>query len=314
MTSTESQSAAAVLMVRPACFGFNPETAESNAFQRKPSPSAAPVGPHAAALAEFDAVVSALRRAGVEVVVAEDTPEPPKPDAVFPNNWVSFHRDGRVVFYPMQAPSRRAERREALVAELARAGGFRVSGTEDLSYREAEGKFLEGTGSLVLDRSARIAYACLSPRTDLDVLGEFAQRLDYAPVAFEAFDRRGRPIYHTNVLMAVGSGFAIVCAEAIADLRQRAELLSRLAATGHAIVEITHAQMESFAGNCLELASPQGRLVVMSEAAWGSLQGAQRELLERQGSVLRVAIPTIESVGGGGIRCMLAELHLPKRR
>lgn len=311
MIPAESQSAAEVLMVRPACFGFNPETAASNAFQR--SPSAASAGPRAAALAEFDAVVSALRRAGVAVIVAEDTPDPPKPDAVFPNNWVSFHRDGRVVLYPMQAPNRRAERREALIEELARTGGFRISSTLDLSYREAEGKFLEGTGSLVLDRSARIAYACLSPRTDLDVLGEFAQRLDYDPVAFEAFDHRGQLIYHTNVLMAVGSEFAVVCAEAIADPRQRADVLSRLAATGHAIVEITHAQMASFAGNCLELTPPRGRLVVMSDAAWGSLQDPQREVLERQGAVLRVAIPTIESVGGGGIRCMLAELHLPKR-
>ncbi len=312
MIPTESQSAAEVLMVRPACFGFNPETAVSNAFQR--SPSAPPAGPRSAALAEFDAAVAVLRRAGVGVIVAEDTPEPPKPDAVFPNNWVSFHRDGRVVLYPMQAPSRRAERREALIEELARIGDFHISSVLDLSHREAEGKFLEGTGSLVLDRSARIAYACLSPRTDLDVLGEFAQRLDYEPVAFEAVDRLGRPIYHTNVLMAVGSGFAVVCAEAIVDARQRANVLSRLAATGHAIVEITHAQMESFAGNCLELTPPQGRLVVMSDAAWGSLEGAQREVLERQGTVLRVAIPTIESVGGGGIRCMLAELHLPKRR
>ena len=311
MILAESPSAAAVLMVRPGCFGFNPETAASNAFQRPPS--ADPAGPHAAALAEFDAAVSALRHAGVEVFVAEDTPEPPKPDAVFPNNWVSFHRDGRIVLYPMQAPSRRAERREALIEDLARTGGFRVSGTEDLSYREAEGKFLEGTGSLVLDRSARVAYACLSPRTDLDVLGEFAQRLDYDPVAFEAFDQRGRPVYHTNVLMAVGSRFAVVCAEAIADSRQRAEVLSRLSGTGHDIVEITQAQMASFAGNCLELSPPAGRVIVMSDTAWDSLQGAQRELLERQGRVLRVAIPTIESVGGGGIRCMLAEVYLPKR-
>ncbi|MDE2295514.1 MAG: amidinotransferase [Gammaproteobacteria bacterium] len=313
MSPAESQSAAAVLMVRPACFGFNAETAESNAFQHRPSPAAAPAAPRTAALAEFDTVVSALRRAGVEVIVAEDTPDPPKPDAVFPNNWVSFHRDGRVVFYPMQAPSRRAERREALIAELVRTHGFSIYGTEDLSYREAEGKFLEGTGSLVLDRAARVAYACLSPRTDLDVLGEFAQRLGYEPVAFEAVDRQGRPIYHTNVLMAVGSEFAVVCAEAIPDPRQRAGVLSRLAATGHGVVEITHAQMASFAGNCLELSPPQGRLVVMSEAAWTSLRDGQREALQRQGAVLRVAIPTIERVGGGGIRCMLAEVHLPRR-
>ncbi len=312
MSLAESQSAAAVLMVRPACFGFNAETAASNAFQRPPA--ADPAGPRAAALAEFDAAVSSLRRAGVEVIVAEDSAEPPKPDAVFPNNWVSFHRDGRVVLYPMQAPSRRAERRESLIEALARAGGFHVSGTEDLSYREAQGKFLEGTGSLVLDRAARVAYACLSPRTDLDVLGEFAQRLDYDPVAFEAFDRRGQPIYHTNVLLAVGTGFAVVCAESIADPRQRAEVLSRLSATGHAIVEISHAQMAAFAGNCLELTPPQGgRLIVMSETAWDSLRGPQREILAGQGTVLRVAIPTIESVGGGGIRCMLAEVHLPKR-
>ena len=307
----EQQTTNAVLMIRPARFGVNAETAVSNFFQR---PAVEINDPQTLAVREFDILVTSLRKVGVTVEVFEDTPEPWTPDAVFPNNWVSFHHDGRVVLYPMQAPSRRAERREALIEELARIGDFHISGILDLSHREAEGKFLEGTGSLVLDRSARIAYACLSPRTDLDVLGEFAQRLDYEPVAFEAVDRLGRPIYHTNVLMAVGSGFAVVCAEAIVDARQRANVLSRLAATGHAIVEITHAQMESFAGNCLELTPPQGRLVVMSDAAWGSLEGAQREVLERQGTVLRVAIPTIESVGGGGIRCMLAELHLPKRR
>jgi len=308
----EPQSAAAVLMIRPARFGFNPETAASNALQQPPA-AAQRAAVQSAALAEFDAVAATLRAAGVAVYVAADAPEPAKPDAVFPNNWVSFHRDGRVVLYPMQAPSRRAERREELVAEVAHAGGFRVSGTLDLSYREAQGQFLEGTGSLVLDRAARVAYACLSPRTDLDVLGDFAQRLDYDPVAFEAFDQEGRPIYHTNVLMAVGSRFAVVCAEAIAEPRQRGEIRSRLEATGHEIVEITHTQMRAFAGNCLELAARGGNAIVLSQTAWKAFDAGQRAILERHGAILPVAIPTIERVGGGGVRCMLAEIHLPKR-
>src|SRR5580692_4198585 len=219
---TEAQSAAAVLTVRPARFGFNPQTAPSNAFQQDPHTDvrgAAHGAGHSAlqtiALREFDALIKGLHRAGVQVIVAEDSETPAKPDALYPNNRVSFHGDGTVVLYPMLAPNRRAERREEVIQQVALDGAFRVTRIVDLSYREERGQYLEGTGSLVLDRTHRVAYANLSPRTDLDALGEFAQQLDYDLVTFESVDAAGRPVYHTNVMLAIGCGFAVVCAESI---------------------------------------------------------------------------------------------------
>ncbi|GAC1668843.1 MAG: arginine deiminase-related protein [Steroidobacteraceae bacterium] len=299
-------------MVRPANFGFNPETAASNAFQRSPgSPAAADL--QALAQSEFDSVAAALQHAGVEVLIAADTPNPVKPDAVFPNNWVSFHFDGTVALYPMLAHNRRAERRDDILGQVVRRGGFRVTRTVDLTHREAEGKYLEGTGSLVLDRANHVAYASLSPRTDLDVLGEFAQLLDYELVTFGAEDGLGQPVYHTNVVMAIGSRFAVVCGEAIALPSHRAAVFDRLRTTGHDIVDITRRQMQEFAGNLLELSRPRGVLVTLSVRAWGSLESAQRRRLESHAEMMPVSIPTIEAIGGGGVRCMLAELHLPRR-
>lgn len=304
-------------MVRPAAFGFNPETAASNAFQQAPEgyatadSDAARMPPEI--LREFDALAQALRGAGVRVVVAEDTPEPVKPDAVFPNNWLSSHADGTVVLYPMLAANRRQERRADLIHRLTRDEAFRVLQTIDLSYREAEGKFLEGTGSLVLDRVTRTAYACLSPRTDLDVLAEFAQRLDYEVLAFAATDGAGMPVYHTNVMMAVGTQFAVICAEAISNPQHRAAVLARLAATNHAIIAISLAQMRLFAGNLLELATATGHVIALSTTAWAALDAEQRLALQLHGEILAVEIPTIERLGGGGVRCMLAEIHLPAR-
>jgi hypothetical protein len=307
MSLGEPQSASAVLMVRPARFAFNAQTAASNAFQ-----TAAAAEP-SAALREFAALAAALDRAGVAVIVAEDTASPAKPDAVFPNNWVSFHRDGTVVLYPMLAPNRRLERRDEVIERVVRDGGFGVARTVDLSHREHENKFLEGTGSLVLDRVNRIAYACLSPRTDLDVLGEFAQLLDYELVTFEALDAQSRPVYHTNVMMAVGGRFAVICAETIAHQAHRAAVLQRLRVTGHEVVEISVAQMQGFAGNLLELAPAAGNLIVLSQRALACLRPAQRQRLESHGNLVAVDIPVIERLGGGGVRCMLAEIHLPQR-
>src|SRR5271166_3688803 len=237
MSNQEPQSARAVLMVRPARFGFNPETAATNLFQHDDGPAGG-IPAHERVLAEIDALAEALAGAGVQVIVAADTADPVKPDAVFPNNWVSFHCDGTVVWYPMLAVNRRLERREEVIAQVARDGSFRIARTIDLSHREAEAKFLEGTGSLVLDRAAHVAYACLSPRTDLDVLGEFAQLLDYELMTFDAQDA-GAPIYHTNVLMAVGTRFAVVCGESIGNPQHRDAVCSKLAATGHEIIEIS---------------------------------------------------------------------------
>jgi len=313
----EPQSAGAVLMVRPARFAFNPETAASNAFQSAAnsgheSSSGAGTAQHLA-LREFDGLTDRLSAAGIEVIVAEDTAAPAKPDAVFPNNWVSFHRDGTVVLYPMLAPNRRWERREELVRQVTREGGYRTSRTVDLSYREEQAKFLEGTGSLVLDRANRVAYAGLSPRTDLDVLGEFAQQLDYDLVTFEASDAAGTPVYHTNVLMAIGSRFAVLCSEVIADTTHRAAVAEKLRATGHEVIDISREQMHRFAGNLLELAAAPGNVIALSTTAWRSFDPAQRRILEGHGSVVAADIPVIERLGGGGVRCMLAEIHLPKR-
>jgi hypothetical protein len=300
-------------MVRPASFGFNPQTAASNAFQQLPvSPGESELAEFA--LSEFEAAAQALERAGVEVLVAADTRQPQKPDAVFPNNWVSFHRDGTVALYPMLAPNRRLERREDILEQVVREGGFRVSRTVDLTHRESEGKFLEGTGSLVLDRAHRVAYASLSPRTDLDVLGEFAQLLDYELVTFEAHDDAAQPVYHTNVVMAIGTRFAVVCGEAIALPMHRDAVFNKLRAAGHEIVDISRRQMQEFAGNLLELSPAGGLLIALSTTAWRSLDTPQKRLLESCAEVLPLSIPTIERIGGGGVRCMLAEVHLPKRQ
>ena len=305
----EPQCAGAVLLVRPASFAFNAQTAASNAFQHA-APGCAPEGEIAlAALREFQAVGELLTRLGVQVVVAHDTLLPIKPDAVFPNNWVSFHRDGSVVLYPMLAANRRWERREEIVRQAARETEFVMRRRVDLTRRESEGKYLEGTGSLVLDRGCGIAYACLSPRTDREVLEEFARELRYETVIFDALDAAGRPIYHTNVMMSVGERFAVVCAQAIEPPAARAVVLSRLQSTGHEIVEISPAQMHCFAGNLLQLRGAVGAVIALSKTAWGSLDAGQRRRLEGHGQLAIAGIPNIERFGGGGVRCMLAEIH-----
>lgn len=301
-------------MVRPACFGYNPETASSNRFQRRPAGAAGDDG--VAARRELDGLAAALLGDGVRVCVVEDTAEPPKPDAVFPNNWVSFHEDGTVVLYPMQAQSRRRERRREVIAAAAERLGFTITRTLDLTAHEAQGRYLEGTGSLVLDHSERTAYACISARTHPDVVAEWARELGYEPVVFSAVDRAGVPLYHTNVLMCVGEKAAIIGSEAIVPA-DRARVIERLRATGREIVEVGLSEVEHFAGNMLELgtwdeALGDYRVLVMSETARHSLSGeAFARLSACTDEVLAVPIPTIERLGGGSVRCMLAEVFLP---
>ena len=306
----ERQTTKHVFLVRPCHFGSNSETAASNAFQQQISDPAGEI--QTRALAEFDGLFQALRSAGVVPIVFDDTDVPVKPDAVFPNNWVSFHSDGRVYLYPMEAPSRRPERRSDIVETLSESNGFHVREIIDLSAAENDGLFLEGTGSMVLDRVNRVIYAALSSRTHMSVLADFAQQADYEITAFDAVDSGGRPVYHTNVMMAIGTGFAVICADAITDSLKRKTVLARLAASGREIVEISTQQMENFAGNLLELATEPGEaVIVLSRAAYGVLTADQRNLLARFGRVLPVAIETIENVGGGSVRCMLAEVFLP---
>ena len=311
MANTESQLASSVLMIRPARFESNPLTAESNKFQGKTS--ASPAEQHAAALQEFDGLVASLRGKGINVVVVDDTAEPHTPDSIFPNNWVSFHADGRVVLYPMEAKNRRTERRLDIVESLGSEQGFHVSEIVDLSHHESAEQYLEGTGSLVLDRMNHVAYACLSTRTQLDVLGDFAQQMDYDVVAFDAVDREGAPIYHTNVLMNVGEKIAVICDESIVREDQREAVLKRLRETGHEIVILSYDQLDAFAGNMLELRSASGRrLIAMSQQAYDSLGDSQLATLETNADILSVPIASIESSAGGSVRCMLAEIHLPQ--
>ncbi len=308
---SESQLANAVLMIRPVRFESNPMTAESNRFQGRTSISADEQ--NAAAQQEFDGLVDALQGAGIQVVVVDDTPDPHTPDSVFPNNWISFHADGRVLLYPMEAPNRRTERRADIVEHIDADHAFQVTEIVDLSAHEASEHFLEGTGSMVLDRVNRVAYACLSSRTQLDPLGDFAQRMDYDVVAFDAVDRHGVPIYHTNVLMNVGEQVAVICTEAIPRDDQREAVLERLAGSGHDIVDLSYDQLDAFAGNMLELRAKDGsRVTALSQRAYDSLNEDQVARLEQNGRLLVANINTIEDSAGGSVRCMLAEIHLPR--
>ena len=297
-------------MIRPIAFIGNAQTAVSNYFQNLESTSSA-MDAQAHALQEFELLVANLRAAGVWVDVIDDTLVPHTPDSIFPNNWVSFHSDGTVVLYPMLAENRRAERRLDIIEQLSETGLI-VKQMIDLTYHESQGKFLEGTGSMVLDRVNHVAYVCVSPRTDLDVLAEFSQRLDYELVVFNARDAKGLPIYHTNVLMCVGAQFALICMDSIAE-SERFAVLESLRRTGHEIIEISPAQMHAFAGNMLELKTASGkRVIAMSQQAFDALSIEQRAKLEVLGGALIVTpIPTIEKLGGGSVRCMLAEIFLP---
>jgi hypothetical protein len=306
------QCAGTVFMVRPAAFGFNPETAASNGMQGPAPADAASVA--RLARAEFDAYVHALESEGVRVVVGEDTPAPARPDAVFPNNWLSFHADGTLVLYPMLAPNRRLERREELVERACESAGFRPRRRLDLTSQERDGRILEGTGSLVLDHRARVAYASRSSRTDESLAREWARELGYEAVVFDARDARGEPYYHTNVIMWIGTRCAMVCAEAIPPA-DRERVLAQLRQDGdRELIEIERAAVAAFAGNMLELASWDEALgdtsvLVMSATARAALEGP---LMRRLGacvdSILAVPLPTIERVGGGSARCMLTEI------
>jgi hypothetical protein len=298
-------------MIRPVRFQSNPKTAASNKFQGKTD--ATPDQQQAAAATQFAGIADALSRQGIRVISFDDTAEPHTPDAIFPNNWVSFHADGTVVLYPMMAENRRTERRPDIIDALAEKHGFEVRRVIDLSGHEKSGHFLEGTGSMVLDRRNRVAYACLSPRTHLDAIGDFAQRMDYDVVAFDAVDRASAPIYHTNVLMNVGESLAVICEEAIPDKAQREAVMRSLADTGHDVVSLSMTQLEAFAGNMLELRNTAGKpLIAMSEQARRSLSGKQIARIEKHAAIVSSVIDDIEKSAGGSVRCMLAEIHLPQ--
>jgi hypothetical protein len=309
------QCAGAVLMVKPAAFGYNPETALTNQLQRPDDSAASPQQANARARAEFSALVQALESEGVAVCAVEDTPTPAKPDATFPNNWVSFHEDGTLVLYPMQALSRRAERRPEVIATAVKRLGYKARRTVDLTHHEREGRFLEGTGSLVLDHVNQVAYAALSARTHPIVVEEWARELGYEAIMFETRDAGGAPLYHTNVLLCIGARLVAVGAEAIVR-RDRARVLEKLAASGREIIELRASEIRSFAGNMLELATwdealGDSHVLVMSAGARAALSvDTFGRLNACTDTTLAVPVPTIEQLGGGGVRCMLAEVFV----
>ncbi|OYX83388.1 MAG: amidinotransferase [Flavobacteriales bacterium 32-34-25] len=303
-----------VLMVRPVAFRMNEQTTFNNYFQKELS-GMLPAAINAKAQQEFDALVNQLESVGIDVVVVEDTLETDTPDSVFPNNWISLHDNGDVVLYPMFAENRRAERREDIL-DILEEKGFLIDNVIDFTSAEEDGVFLEGTGSLVLDRANSIAYCALSPRADEELFIEFCEDFDYAPVIFEAFhtvDGVKELLYHTNVMMSIGEHFAIICSDMIADKKERKMVLDNLRESGKELILISEKQVAHFAGNVLELSGTNDkRYVVMSTAAAESLNTAQKVQLEKHVSILSANLQTIETCGGGSARCMLAEIFLPK--
>ncbi|OJW18590.1 MAG: amidinotransferase [Mucilaginibacter sp. 44-25] len=301
-----SQSTSNILMIRPVAFGFNAQTAESNAFQNRDDDQFAV---QQKAVEEFDGFVNVLRQNGVNVIVVNDTPEPHTPDSIFPNNWVSFHDNGDIILYPMQAENRRLERREDIIRQLEES--FAAKRVIDLSRFELKDDFLEGTGSMVLDRPNKIAYACISPRTNAEVLKAFCDYTGYKAITFDAIDQNGQAIYHTNVLMALGSGFVVICLDSITNATEKELVIKSIQTTGKEIIDISFDQMNHFAGNMLEVKNTSGdTLIVMSKAAFDSLSNEQKNALEKYGKLVYADISTIETNGGGSARCMMAEVHL----
>lgn len=309
-----SQVTSTLLMVRPRHFQGNAQTAVNNYFQNlEGSLPLAQIQQEA--LKEFDLFVEKLVKKGIEVIVVEDSEQPETPDAIFPNNWISFHESGRVYTYPMFAENRRLERRREIIDRVEE--DFKIKEVVPLESWELDGHFLEGTGSLVFDRKNKLAYVALSDRAHIPVLKSFEEKSGYRTIVFHAnqpVDNRRLPIYHTNVMMYVGEGFAAVCLECIDDQEERASVKKSLESTGKEVVEISERQVASFAGNGLQVCNNQGDLlIIMSESAYNSLDQNQRKALEKNGEIIHSPLNTIEYYGGGSARCMMAEIFLPKK-
>lgn len=300
------QTSAHLLMIRPVGFGYNAETAVNNAFQTESKEKDV----QQKAVKEFDDFVDLLRTNNVDVTVAEDTALPHTPDSIFPNNWVSFHADGTLVLYPMYAVNRRAERKQHVLDRVNEK--FLTSKTIDLTGYENNDIFLEGTGSMVLDRDKRIAYACLSPRTDEKILADFCKKMQYRAVVFDAFDGKHLPIYHTNVMMCVADTYVVICLQSITDLQQLEFVTEAITLSGKKIIPITLDQMNHFAGNMLQIENKNGeKLLVMSTQAYNALTTEQITILSSFNRIVHSSLTTIETNGGGSARCMMAEIHLP---
>ena len=294
-------------MIKPVAFGLNLQTAGSNAFQNK---AALQQNVQENALKEFNGLVDKLRLAGIDVIVIEDTLMPHKPDSIFPNNWVSFHNDGTVFLFAMEAENRRTERRLDIIEQLRNR--FVVSDIVDFSIFEKRNKYLEGTGSMVLDHDNKIAYACLSSRTHPEVLDSFCDKSGYTPLTFRAYDEGQKPIYHTNVMMCMGDKFAVICLEAITDLSERNKLLASFKSAKKEIINLSFTQVKHYAGNMLLVENKVGeKFLIMSGSAYRILNEEQKQQIERYAKIIYADLKTIEENGGGSARCMLAEVHLP---
>jgi hypothetical protein len=309
-----NQTTNSILMIRPVAFRMNEQTAVNNYYQ-KVLDGLSPETVNVKAQQEFDAFVAKLRKVGVNVIVIEDTLEPNTPDSIFPNNWISFHENGDVVLYPMFAENRRAERRED-VLDILEDEGFVINEIMDYTLAEEDNVFLEGTGSLLLDRENGKAYCALSPRADEELMIEFCEDFEFTPVIFEAFQTvngERKLIYHTNVMMCLGDTFAVICADCIDDKKERKMVLDSLRGDDKEVILITEDQVNNFAGNMLEVKGVDGqRYLVMSESAYKSLTKKQIAQLEAHVSIIHSSLDTIEACGGGSARCMMAEVFLPK--
>ncbi|MGL5236004.1 MAG: citrulline utilization hydrolase CtlX [Empedobacter falsenii] len=310
----QKQYTSTILMVEPTAFYYNPETAVNNYFQTETTDSQEDIQKQT--LEEFQGMVSALRSKGVNVITIKDTASPHTPDSIFPNNWISFHDNGNVVLYPMFAKNRRQERREEDVLSLLEEKGFHIDDVIDFTSAEEDEIFLEGTGSIILDREHELAYACISQRTDEDLLIEFCEELEYTPVIFHAnqtVNGERKPIYHTNVMMCIADKYAIICLDSIDDKKEKKAVCEYLLEAGKEIIAITETQMHQFAGNMLQVGGLGQSYLVMSQTAYNSLDQEQISKIEAYNPILPVKIDLIEKLGGGSARCMMAEVFLPKK-
>jgi hypothetical protein len=292
-------------MIRPLHFIYNAETAVNNSFQVKGDQE----NLSQKAVQEFDTFVNALRKRGIDVTVVEDSPDPHTPDAIFPNNWISFHSSGIYCLYPMFAPNRRKERKTEVISTIRKK--FHYQQLVDFTGYESQDLFLEGTGSMVLDREKKLAYACLSPRTSEVVLQDFCNKLNYQPVIFHAGNETGQAIYHTNVMMCVADRYIVICMDSIRDPSEKKYVEETILRSGKEIIRISNSQMNQFAGNMLQLENDQKeKILVMSSAAWNALLPEQIEKLTQYNTILHSSLQQIETNGGGSARCMIAEIHL----
>jgi len=299
------------MMIRPVRFCYNEQTAVDNAFMTNANPDAK--SSQEKARKEFDDYVSVLHNKGVQVVCFEDTPEPHTPDSIFCNNWISFHEDGTLILYPMKAENRRVERRSDIVEDLQRVHGFQVKEVVDYSSLEQENVFLEATGSIIFDYINKIAYASISQRTNKDLLERICKRIGFKAHTFHSVDSNGKEIYHTNVMMCVSERYAMVCTQSIHDDAERESLIRSLSETGHEVIQLTYHQIECFAGNALEVCNKQGdKFLIISKSGYDSLTEEQRAVVEQSNEILPMPLDTIETLGGGSARCMIADVRLPR--